>query len=197
MVQYLTPFATNDIINVIKQIPVSTQNIECTPDSSLIETDALEPIIDADLGCLCIKSESSSLGGICASSNNVEDIILSVESKRHLQGGEPEPLPFTAGICPNTCDQDLCTCAASTEEGFPDAQVRQCSYYDSTCILIHIIWWCMYLVLTSFMIYYLLFHRIVLLNSMPYVKVVVQRTVLMQKSFHSMTIRIVHSVSVG
>ena len=39
--------------------------------------------------------------------------------------------------------------------------------------------------------------RIVLLNSTPYVKVVVPRTVLMQKYFHSMTTHIVHSVSVG
>ena len=121
MVQYLTP-ATNDIVDIINQIPVSTQNIKCTPDLSTTETDALEPINDADLGCLCIPSTSSSLGGLCASSNNVEEIILSVESKRQLQGDEPEPLPFTDGICPNTCDQDLCTCAASTEEGFPDAQ---------------------------------------------------------------------------
>ena len=126
MVQYLTPFATNDIVDIINQIPISTQNIECTPDLSTIES-SLEPIVDTDVGCLCIKSESSSLGGLCASRNNVEEIILSVESKRQLQGDEPEPLPFTDGICPNTCDQALCTCAASTEEGFPDAQVRQCN----------------------------------------------------------------------
>ena len=134
MVQYLTPFATNDIVDIIiNQIPVSTQNIECTPELSTTETDALEPINDADLGCLCIPSTTSSLGGLCASNNNIEEIILSVESKRQLQGDEPEPLPFTDGICPNTCDQDLCTCAASTEEGFPDAQVRQCS-----CKILHI-----------------------------------------------------------
>jgi len=55
MVQYLTPFTTNDIVDIIiNQIPVSMQNIECTPELSTTETDALEPINDADLGCLCI-----------------------------------------------------------------------------------------------------------------------------------------------
>ena len=135
--QYLTPFTVGDnIVNIIKDIDSSStlSNEECNPSTNEGTTEALQPIVDADVGCLCIPSSSSSLGGLCDNDNT--------STTRHLQKDldtaeevvvEPEPLPFTTGICPNTCDQALCTCAASTEEGFADAQVRQCS-----CKILHV-----------------------------------------------------------
>ena len=133
--QYLTPFTVGDnIVNIIKDIDTpSLSNEECNPSTNEGTTDAaLKPIVDVDVGCLCIPNSSSTLGGLCASDNTISVIK---KTTRHLQKdldtaevvAEPEPLPFTTGICPATCDQALCTCAASTEEGFADAQVRQCS----------------------------------------------------------------------
>jgi len=141
--QYLTPFTVGDnIVNIIKDIdsPSTLSNEECNPSTNEGTTEsALKPIVDADVGCLCIPNASSSLGGLCVNDNTIAAIK---KTTRHLQKdldtaeevvAEPEPLPFTTGICPATCDQALCTCAASTEEGFADAQVRQCS-----CKILHV-----------------------------------------------------------
>ena len=84
--QCLTPFTVGDnIVNIIKDIdtPSTLSNEECNPSTNVGTTDAaLEPIVDADVGCLCIPNSSSTLGGLCASDNTISAIK---KTTRHLQ----------------------------------------------------------------------------------------------------------------